>query len=550
MYESFFQLRARPFLASPIADRYYPAASVEHARGTAERCIERAEGPVVILGSAGTGKSTVCQVLAQQMRDKFKVATLASARLCTRRALLQNILFELKQPYRDREEGELRLSLIDFLEPSEACPNGMLLLVDEAQVLPLRLLEEIRMLTNLVRNDQPRVRLVLAANLALEERLASPRLESFNQRIAARCYLQSMNRDETCGYVCAQLSAVGGDPEQIFAVDALHAIYRATDGIPRLVNQVCDHVLVMAAIGRHAPVDAAGVEEAWADLQQLPTPWSAGESATRESTDTGTSILEFGELDGQLPDEAAPDETLTDNPTLEEPALEEPTLEEPQPDPSTLPDEPSPEEVRLEKTLVEETVRSPEPVEPQVAARLDEIESGISAIANDGDGGSMVQEGGIEEPQFRPAGDSQPEIELVFHRAHDPFNESFEDEEVIVDPLGSLETLAGNAAAPLMHENGVPTIPFHASRQEKANEQQRFDEDEIAALLPDPVRASVADSMSDAIDAMNMLPGDDRDLLEIQDDSDDEFRQRTVAMVEPGTPRRAYRQLFANLRRR
>ena len=287
MYESFFQLSARPFLASPIPERYYPAASVEHARETVMRCIERVEGPAVILGSAGTGKSTVCQVVAQQMRDKFRVATLASAHLCTRRALLQNILFELKQPYRDREEGELRLSLIDFLEPSEACPHGMLLLVDEAHVLPLRLLEEIRMLTNLVRDGQPRVRLVLAASLVLDERLASPRLESFNQRIAARCYLQSMNRDETCGYVRAQISAVGGDPDFVFTQDGLQAVYRATDGIPRLVNQVCDHVLVMAAIGHHAPIDAAGVEEAWADLQQLPSPWSAKESTAamgREGT--------------------------------------------------------------------------------------------------------------------------------------------------------------------------------------------------------------------------------------------------------------------------
>ena len=300
MYESFFQLGARPFLTVPLADRYYAAASVEYARETAMRCIERGEGPAIVLGAAGTGKSTVCQVIAEQMREKFRVAVLASARLCTRRALLQNILFELKQPYRDREEGELRLSLIDFLEPSESCPHGMLLIVDEANVLPLRLLEEIRMLTNLVRDGQPRVRLVLAASLALEERLASPRLESFNQRIAARCYLQSMNRDETCGYIRAQISAVGGEPDAVFSGGALHAVYRATDGVPRLVNQVCDHVLVMAAVGHRKPIDEAAVEEAWADLQQLPAPWSETEQSLPASNDS-SSILEFGELDDPLP---------------------------------------------------------------------------------------------------------------------------------------------------------------------------------------------------------------------------------------------------------
>ncbi len=160
-------------------------------------------------------------------------------------------------------------------------------------MLPLRLLEEIRMITNLVRQGQPRVRLVLAAGMVLDERMASPRLESFNQRVAARCYLQSMSREETSGYIRAQIHAVGGQPDRVFAGEALQAVHRATDGIPRLVNQVCDHVLLMAAIGRRSPVDAAGVEEAWADLQQLPTPWTRDAAGATGAPD----ILEFGQLD-------------------------------------------------------------------------------------------------------------------------------------------------------------------------------------------------------------------------------------------------------------
>ena len=281
MYESFFRLTTRPFPAVPSADRYFPATSVEHARETITRCIERAEGPAVILGPAGTGKSTLCQVLAEQLCDRFQVAVLNSARLCTRRALLQNILFELQLPYRDREEGELRLALIDYLQPDTRRPHGLLLVVDKAHMLPLRLLEEIRMLTNLVRNGEPRVRLVLAANLAFDERLASPRLESLNQRVAARCYLQALNRDETGRYVRALLQTAGGDPDGIFTPEALHAIHRATNGIARLINQVCDHVLLLAAVGHRSPVDAPGVEEAWADLQQLPCAMGAGRPCRR-----------------------------------------------------------------------------------------------------------------------------------------------------------------------------------------------------------------------------------------------------------------------------
>ncbi|MGM0486951.1 MAG: ExeA family protein [Planctomycetota bacterium] len=502
MYESFFELEGRPFLACPIAERYYPAASAEHARKSALRCIERGGGSSVILGSAGTGKSTLCQVLARQLQDQFHIAMLTSARLCTRRALLQNILFELKQPYRDREEGELRLSLIDFLEPSEASPNGMVLLVDEAHLLPLRLLEELRMLTNLVRNDQPRVRLVLAASLALDERLASPRLESFNQRIAARCYLQSMNREETCGYVRAQISAVGGTLDRVITEDGLQAVYRATDGIPRLVNQLCDHMLIMAAVGRRAPVDGDGVEEAWADLQQLPSPWTPHET-TSNAAERNSDILEFGELD---------------------------------------------EPVSGELDSNEASAATEDAVEPQVAARLEEIETGIAAVSDDNAPSNHAQQEDDEGGQFQPPSGGQPEIELIFHHAHDPFSEPFDDEEVIVDSFSAIEQPREPRQAVASSEEGVSTIPFHASQRPCEEAAQPANPSPPSAAPAGQTSESVAESIAHAADSGDSLPGDDRDLLDIHDERDESVSQRE-ALVETPPRRRAYRQLFANLRR-
>src|SRR6185436_9609620 len=233
MYESHFLLSHRPFTPAPDAEAYIPTGSLEQARQTLLRCIGRAEGPGLVIGPAGTGKSLLCQILAKHFRGRFQVAHLAGARLCTRRALLQNILFELKLPFRDMDEGELRLSLVDHLDPRSGGPEGLLLLVDEANSLPLRLLEEIRLLTNVVRDGQARVRLVLAGNLALEERLTSPKLESFHQRIAARCYLQPLSRDETIFYVQEQMRRSGVSADGIFTAAAQAAIHTATDGIPR-----------------------------------------------------------------------------------------------------------------------------------------------------------------------------------------------------------------------------------------------------------------------------------------------------------------------------
>ena len=99
----------------PRVDHYFPAAGIEAARTTLARCVERAEGVGLLVGPTGTGKTLLCQILAEQFRGAFHVALLSSGRLTTRRGLLQAILYELGQPYRGMDEGELRLSLVEYL---------------------------------------------------------------------------------------------------------------------------------------------------------------------------------------------------------------------------------------------------------------------------------------------------------------------------------------------------------------------------------------------------------------------------------------------------
>ena len=205
MYETSFDFHQRPFVAIPRPSWFFQSESLSQMYQSITGCIQRAAGATMVIGGPGTGKSVLCQVIAQQMRDTFRVVTLDSARLCTRRALLQSILFNLDLPFKEMEEGELRLTLIDYLQPGPSCPNGMLLIVDEAQALPTRLLEEIRMISNLVREGLPRVRLVLAGTRSLEERFSQSLLDSFNQRIAYRGYLQPFSKDETRAFIQYQV---------------------------------------------------------------------------------------------------------------------------------------------------------------------------------------------------------------------------------------------------------------------------------------------------------------------------------------------------------
>jgi type II secretory pathway predicted ATPase ExeA len=286
----------RVFATYPLVARYFPAAAVEDARQRLTRAIDRGDGPGLVIGAPGTGKSLLLQVLATQYHSRFDVVLLACARLCTRRAMLQAMLFELGLPYKSRDEGELRLSLLDHLL-SEQCPSGLLLLVDEAQALPTALLDELRILTNLVRVGVPRVRLVLAGSSALEEAFAHPELESFSQRLSARCYLAPLNREESWQYIRAQIAACDTSPDDVFAPDAAEAVFDATDGVPRLVNQLCDRTLHLAVSGGQARVDRTVVQQAWSDLQQLPTPW---ETPTVDVVAEASDVIEFGNLRDDL----------------------------------------------------------------------------------------------------------------------------------------------------------------------------------------------------------------------------------------------------------
>ena len=422
MYETFFQLKQRPFAAAPRTDRYFPATAIESARQTLARSVERAEGTGLLIGPSGTGKTLLCHLLAEQFRGKFAVALLSNGHLNTRRELLQAILFELGLPYRRLEEGELRLSLIDYLSSERDGNQGLLLVLDEAHTFSIRLLEEVRLISNLVRNGQPRVRLVLSGGPNLEERFANPRLEAFSQRVASRCYLEKLDYSQTRKYVVAQLAAVGMGGRQLFTSDALDAIHRATDGVPRLINQVCDHALTLAFAGGQREIDATGIDEAWADLQQLPAPWAEAHSAGERDG----SFIEFG----GLKDDA-----------LEERALEEGGFDE------------SAFEATTAGYGQEAFELSPPRADRAGAAEatllLHELDEHIQELgAEFAPPTSNLQHLIAKQaaPSVNPAGGAAtPSI----HRP-DPFGAGFDEEEVLVDRYSSLD-LSGLAAHAHVH---------------------------------------------------------------------------------------------------
>lgn len=274
MYEAFFSLRARPFAATPDASCLFPAPPVQDVLDELMLRAASGEGIGVLSAPAGLGKTLLCRRLALELADQLTPVFLANANFATRRALLQAIHFELGQPYSGMDEQELRLSLISTLKEFIRAGRGLVLIVDEAHLLSDRLLEELRALATLSAGEQPLVRLVLAGQLSLEEKLIDPSLTALNQRVVAHVYLEPLTREESRDYIVYRVQWAGGDAQRLFAGDALDAIAGLAGGVPRCLNQLCDHALLLACAREMPVVTRDLVEVALSDLKQLPLMWN------------------------------------------------------------------------------------------------------------------------------------------------------------------------------------------------------------------------------------------------------------------------------------
>lgn len=311
MVPKHFGLNRMPFMPAPDKSLLVNVPTFKEVTERMERTINSGSGIAVVVGQAGCGKSLMLEYFKDKFEDQFGTVSLVCPRIKSRTELLQNILFQLDQPYRNQTEGELRLSLFDFLDHPEQCPNGILLLVDEAHLLPIQLLEELRLMTNVVRNGLPRIRLALIGGYPLEERLNHPKLAAFTQRITCRCYLNPLTRDETHLYVMSQFQICGREGREICDQDAIDALHDISQGVPRVINQVCYHVMEEASRTGESKISSQQVQKAWSELQCIP--WQEPDSSLIENSDTD-SVVEFGSLSSEpIEPQPAAEEVIESN---------------------------------------------------------------------------------------------------------------------------------------------------------------------------------------------------------------------------------------------
>ena len=274
MYESYYGLHARPFAAAADPNLLVGLPPVTAAIERLDRCVRDGAGVAVLTASAGLGKTHMCQTLAVRWGTEFAVALLPNASFNSRRGFLQALLYELGRPYLKMTEPELRLELTATAREVRRGRAGTVLILDEAHRLSMALLEELRMAANLLENGRPLLRIVLAGQLELEEKLADPELRGMSDRIGMQVNLPRLTAEESALYLRERVSRAGGELEHLFEPLAIDTIVRVCGGSPRCLNQMADHALLLGYIAERQPVCEPLVREALDDLKRLPLPWA------------------------------------------------------------------------------------------------------------------------------------------------------------------------------------------------------------------------------------------------------------------------------------
>jgi general secretion pathway protein A len=265
MYRDFFGLEKFPFNNNPDPSFLCMLPHAREALACLEYGIAARKGFLVLLGEVGTGKTTLLRSAINTLRGTtVHTAFIFNPRLET----LEFLQFMLADfgltPVNDTKSGML-LQLNRWLVERFAAGDTCVLIVDEAQSLSSELLEEIRLLTNLETDTQKLLQIVLSGQPELETKLRDPNLRQLRQRISLWCRTHSLSREQTGEYIQQRLTIAGGK-ETIFLPDAVNTVHQFSRGIPRLINLLCEHSLILAYVEHLKQIPASLVFAVAADL--------------------------------------------------------------------------------------------------------------------------------------------------------------------------------------------------------------------------------------------------------------------------------------------
>ena len=268
MYESFYGLTSKPFQLIPDPSFYFGSKQHSRAKAYLEYGVSRNEGFVVITGEIGAGKTTILRTLIEGLHG----SNVVTGHLVTTQLGAEDTLRMVGAAFgfkvKDVPKSELLITLEAFLISQTSQGKRCLLIVDEAQNLSMRAVEELRMLSNFQFGNQALLQSFLIGQPEFREILQRPEMEQFRQRVSATCHIGPLDPAETQGYVQHRLKCAGATDKPTWGTGAFEAIYKATRGIPRRINAVCDRVLLLGFLNNRSDLTADDVNEVVRELEQ------------------------------------------------------------------------------------------------------------------------------------------------------------------------------------------------------------------------------------------------------------------------------------------
>jgi general secretion pathway protein A len=283
MYKDFYGFLTYPFDETSDSQFLYPSDTYKDCLSCLLQGLQRGYGVLVMTGAIGTGKTFLLHTLLQNLDETTHAAFLVSSTF-NALEILQYAAKEFRLEFTADSKAKLLLQLRDFLVTQATSNEKAVLIVDEAQNLSVEVLEDLRLLTNFERAEKKLIHIILVGHLSLEETLKCPELIQLRQRVGRRCRLLPLNDDETKEYIERRL-AVAGATEPLFTPQAIKAVYLHSQGIPRVINTICDGALLFGFRDDTREIGPWTIQAVMQDLHVY-TPEQVQRSHTRPQRDT------------------------------------------------------------------------------------------------------------------------------------------------------------------------------------------------------------------------------------------------------------------------
>src|SRR5215469_721826 len=267
MYNAFFGFTQSPFNMSPDPSFLYRSQQHEEALANLIYGVQSRKGFIVLTGEVGTGKTTMLECLRDfLLAQQISFASLFNSRL-TVDQFLEMLAYDLDLRCNRRSKTEVLLSLNNFLLDRMAGGRTTVLIVDEAHNLTWDVLEEIRLLGNLENRRGKLLQIILAGQQELDGKLEQPEYRQLKQRIALRCLLRGFDVSETAAYIDSRMSRAGVKDQSVMPPALVEEIHYRSQGIPRLINGICDNLLLTAFAMESHTANMEMLDEVTADMR-------------------------------------------------------------------------------------------------------------------------------------------------------------------------------------------------------------------------------------------------------------------------------------------